>query len=183
MSVGWEIERRWIVRVRPGLREELGEGRPLRQGYVRGQGPSVRIRTGEARGPVLACKSGQGIRRREAEVVVPPEMAELLFQAAGDRVLEKTRYVMGPWELDWFAGDLEGLTLLEIELGGEAEVLPETPEGIQKLREVTHDNSFTSSGLAALTSREQKALVERIYGAGEGEEGAAGRHSPGGLGA
>ncbi len=172
MSVGWEIERRWLVRVRPGLREELGEGRPLRQGYIRGKGPSVRIRTGEARGAVLACKRGHGIRRMEAEVVVPPEMAELLFQAAGERVLEKTRYEVGPWELDWFEGDLEGLTLLEIELEDEDQRLPDPPEGVEKVREVTEDNSFTSSALASLASGERRALVARIY-AEAGEERAA----------
>lgn len=160
----WEIERRWLVRARPGLREELGEGWSLRQGYVRGDEPSVRIRTGEPRGPVLSCKSGRGVRRREAEAVVPREVAELLFQAAGDRVLEKSRYRIGPWEVDWFEGDLEGLVLLELELEHEDDPVPEPPAGIKVLHEVTHDKRFVSSKLAEATRAERRALVGDVYG-------------------
>lgn len=161
--VSWEIERRWLVRARPGLREELGEGWSLRQGYVRADGPSVRIRTGEPRGPVLACKAGRGVRRQEAETVVPQEVAEMLFQAAGARVIEKTRYPVGPWELDYFEGDLEGLTLLELELEDEEDPLPELPEGIKIVHEVTNDKRFVSSKLASMTSRARKALVGQVY--------------------
>lgn len=159
----WEIERRWVVRVRPGLRSELGEGWPLRQGYVRPGDPSVRIRTGEPRGPVLGCKSGRGIRRREAEAVVSDELAELLFQAAGPRVLEKTRYPLGPWELDYFAGDLEGLVLLEIELEHDDDPLPEPPEGVDMVHEATDVKTFTSSHLASLSSGERRAVVAAVY--------------------
>lgn len=159
----WEIERRWLVRVRPGLWNELGEGLRLRQGYVRVGDPSVRIRTGEPRGPVLACKSGRGVRRREVEAVVPPEMAEALFLAAEDRVLEKVRYPLAGWELDRFLGSLEGLSLLERELEREDEALPEAPEGVDVLREVTEDKRFTSSYLARLTEAEQRAMVAKAY--------------------
>lgn len=160
--MAWEIERRWLVRVRPGLREELDGGWRLRQGYVRGGDPSVRIRTGEPRGPVLACKAGKGVRRREVEVVVPPEMAELLFQASGTRVIEKTRYRVGPWELDWFGGALEGLVLLELELEDEDDPVPEPPSGIEVLHEVTTDKRFVSSKLARLSDVERRALVARV---------------------
>lgn len=159
----WEIERRWLVRARPGLREELGEGWSLRQGYVRGGDPAVRIRTGEPRGPVLSCKSGGGVRRREAETVVPDEVAQLLFEVAGERVLAKTRHRIGRWEVDWFEEDLEGLVLLELEMEREDEPVPEPPEGIEVLHEVTHDKRFVSSKLAGLGSEERKALVGRVY--------------------
>lgn len=159
----WEIERRWLVRARAGLREELGEGWPLRQGYVRADAPSVRIRTGEPRGAVLCCKTGRGVRRREAEAVVPEEVAELLFQAAGDRVLEKRRYRIGPWEVDWFEGDLEGLVLLELEMDEEDDPVPEVPEGIEVLLEVTDDKRFVSGQLAGASPTERRALVEAAY--------------------
>jgi CYTH domain-containing protein len=163
VSDGYEIERRWLVRARPGLREELEGGWHLRQGYVRAEEPAVRIRSGEPRGPVLTCKAGRGVRRREAETVVSPEMAELLFEAAGERVLEKVRFRIGPWELDWFHGDLEGLVLLELELDEERDPVPDPPAGIQVLHEVTNHNTLVSADLAAMNSRERRALVRRVY--------------------
>lgn len=160
----FEIERRYLARVRPGLWGTLGEGLSFRQGYVKTGSPSVRIRTGEPRGPVLACKSGQGVKRMEVEAVVPEALAEALFLAAGSRVLEKIRYPLGPWELDRFTGSLEGLILLEIELDHEDDPIPEPPSGVSSLREVTDDKLFTNSRLARMTKKEQRALVARVYG-------------------
>jgi CYTH domain-containing protein len=168
VSDGYEIERRWLVRARPGLREELEGGWHLRQGYVRAEEPAVRIRSGEPRGPVLTCKAGRGVRRREAETVVSPEMAELLFEAAGERVLEKVRFRIGPWELDWFDGDLEGLVLLELELEGEADPVPNPPHGVNVLHEVTDHKELVSADLASMTSAERRALVRRVYAEAEG---------------
>jgi CYTH domain-containing protein len=161
--VAWEIERRYLVQVDDGLWARLGPGAELRQGYIRVDAPSVRIRTGEPRGAVLACKSGSGVRRTEVEAVVPDEMAEVLFGATDGRVVEKTRWRLGPWELDRFKGALEGLELLEVELETEDEAMPEYPEGVTILREVTEDNRFVSSGLASLPEQEQRRFVRDIY--------------------
>ena len=161
--MSYEIERRFLVRVRPELWDALGKGADLRQGYVRNGTPSVRIRTGEARGPVLTCKSGRGIKRREVETVVPEDVAEALFAAAEDRIIEKTRFRIGAWELDRFSGGLEGLTLLEIELETVDEALPEPPDGVHVLREVTDDNTFTSGHLARRSPKQQRKLVTTIY--------------------
>lgn len=159
----FEIERRYLVRVRDRLWEGMGEALSFRQGYVKTGSPSVRIRTGEPRGAVLTCKSGKGVKRREVEAVVPPEVAEALFEAAGDRVLEKTRFRTGPWELDRFTGGLEGLTLLEIELDDEDDPVPSPPEGVSILREVTDDKRFTSSHLARMKKSDQRTLVRAVY--------------------
>ena len=158
-----EIERRYLVTVRAGLWRDLGAGLSFRQGYVKTGSPSVRIRTGEPRGPVLTCKSGSGVKRTEVESVVSGAMAEALFQAAKSRIIEKVRYSMGPWELDRFTGDLEGLTLLEIELEHEDDPIPDPPDGVSVLREVTDDNHFTSSHLARLESSEKRSLVKTLY--------------------
>jgi len=160
----FEIERRYLVRVAGGLWARLGEGYAFRQGYVRTGNPSVRIRVGEPRGPVLTLKSGNGIRRREVETVVPQEVAEGLLEASGKRIIEKVRYPVGPWELDRFEGPLRGLTLLEIELTHESDPIPEPPEGVEIMREVTDDKMFTSSNLARMKRKEQKRLVKEIYG-------------------
>ena len=159
----FEIERRYLVRVRPGLWREMGDGVQLRQGYVKTGTTSVRIRLGETRGAVLTCKAGSGVKRTEVETVVPGPVAEALFQAAGERIIEKVRYPLGPWELDRFQGGLEGLTLLEIELGHEEDPVPAPPAGVRILREVTDDNRFTSSALSRLKPGAQRRLVRKVY--------------------
>jgi len=159
----FEIERRYLVRVEPDLWGTLGAGVALRQGYVSTGSTSVRIRVGETRGAVLTCKSGRGVRRREVEEGVSPEMAQALLQAAGERVLEKVRYRLGPWELDRFHGDLEGLTLLEIELDHENDPVPEPPGGIEIMAEVTDNKLFTNSSLASLNNDQRRAFVGQAY--------------------
>ena len=168
MAAGFEIERRYLVRVAPELWGRLGPGHAYRQGYVKNGTPSVRIRLGEPRGPVLTCKSGKGVKRREVEAVVPPDVADELMAAAGKRVIEKTRWNLGPWELDRFESHLEGLTLLEIELEGVDDAVPPPPEGVSVLREVTDDKRFTSGYLARLKKKEQKRLVKEVYQEVEG---------------
>ena len=161
--MGWEIERRFLVRVAGGVRNTLGEGRHLRQGYIRNGQPSVRVRAGEARGSVLTCKSGSGIRRSEVETVVPDEIAEALFEAAEDRIIEKIRWEIGGWTLDRFLGPLDGLELLEVELEAEEQPLPATPRGVHVLREVTDDKRFVSGHLARMKPKEQRKLVKKAY--------------------
>ncbi len=161
--MAWEIERRFLASVSDRFWGTLGEGHRLRQGYVRNGKPSVRIRTGEPRGCVLTCKSGKGVRRREVETVVPQDVADALFEAAGDRIIEKVRWRLGPWELDRFLGPLDGLVLLEIELESEDDALPRTPKGVHALREVTDDKRFVSGHLARMKPRDQQKLVEKVY--------------------
>lgn len=161
--MAWEIERRFLVRVDDTLWTRIGEGHHLRQGYVRNGEPSVRIRFGEPRGPVLTCKSGKGVRRKEVEAVVPQDVAEALFVAADDRTIEKVRFRLGPWELDRFLGPLEGLELLEVELDHEDSPVPESPAGVRLLREVTDDKRFVSGRLARMAPKKQKKLVRKAY--------------------
>lgn len=159
----FEIERRYLVSVDGGLWSRLSGGRRFRQGYVKTGNPSVRVRTGEARGPVLTLKSGKGVKRREVETVIPQDVADALLEAAGKRVLDKVRFVLGPWELDRFEGELEGLTLLEIELDHEDDAIPTPPEGVKVIREVTDDKTMTSSALARMSKKEQVRLVHKLY--------------------
>lgn len=172
--MGWEIERRFLVRVADAMWLRLGEGYHLRQGYVRNGEPSVRIRIGEARGAVLTCKSGSGIRRSENEAIVPDEMAQVLFRAAEDRVVEKIRWRVGDWELDRFLGPLDGLMLMEIELEAEDQAMPPVPEGIHILREVTDDKRFVSGHLARMPHKKQRKLVKKAYKEVKGWKGLSG---------
>ena len=161
--MAWEIERRFQVRVADAVWCTLGESNHYRQGYIRNGEPSVRIRTGEPRGAVLTCKVGSGIRREETEAIVPDDMAVRLMEAAEERVVEKIRWKLGPWELDRFLGSLEGLALMEIELQVETDALPEAPEGVKVLREVTDDNRFVSGRLARLTPKRQRKFAKKVY--------------------
>ena len=172
--MAWEIERRFLVRVAGTVRDSLAEGRHLRQGYVRNGLPSVRIRVGEARGAVLTCKSGSGIRRTEVEAVVPDDVAAALFEAAEQRVVEKIRWRLGPWELDRFLGPLDGLELLEVELEFEDQPLPSPPDGVHVLREVTDDKRFVSGHLARMKPAEQRKLVKKAYKEVKGWKGLSG---------
>lgn len=158
----FEIERRYLVRVRDGLWGDLEQGTHLRQGYVLTGRTSVRIRFGEPRGAVLTCKWGRGVRRREEETVVPDGVAAALLRASDSRVLEKVRYRLGRWELDRFQGSLEGLVLLEIELADDDEPIPPSPPGIEIIREITDDNAFTNSALARLSHDARRQLVGRV---------------------
>jgi len=172
--MGWEIERRFLVRVEKHVWLGLGEGHHLRQGYVRNGKPSVRIRFGEPRGPVLTCKSGKGVRRKEVETVVPDDVAQALLLAAEERTIEKIRFRLGPWELDRFLGPLDGLALLEIELEHEDEAIPEPPEGVKVLREVTDDKRFVSGRLARMRPKKQRKLVKKAYKEVKGWKGLSG---------
>ena len=161
--MAWEIERRFLVRVSDAVWYTLGEGHHYRQGYIRNGEPSIRIRTGEPRGAVLTCKIGSGIRREELETIVPADMAVRLLEAAEDRVVEKIRWKIGPWELDRFLGTLDGLALMEIELDAESDPLPDAPDGVQILREVTDDNRVFSGRLARLKPKKQREFVKKAY--------------------
>jgi CYTH domain-containing protein len=161
--MAWEIERRFLMRVPESYWAQLGDGHHYKQGYIRNGQPSLRIRTGEPRGAVLATKSGSGVRRTEVETVVPDEMAPLLMELAEERVIEKIRFKIGPWELDRFLGALEGLALMEIELDDEADPLPDPPDVVEILREVTDDKRFVSGQLARLNTHEQHEIVRVVY--------------------
>jgi CYTH domain-containing protein len=161
--MAWEIERRFLVRVADSTWLRVGDGHHLRQGYIRTGQPCVRIRIGESRGAVLTCKRGEGIRRTEEEAIVSDPMAKVLFEAAENRVIEKIRWRLGPWELDRFLGPLEGLVLIEIELDAEDQPMPPVPDGIHVLREVTEDTRFVSSDLARMSAEKQRMLVEKAY--------------------
>lgn len=172
--MGWEIERRFLVRVEEAAWFGMGEPAVLRQGYIINGNPSLRVRVGEDRGAVLTTKSGSGIRRKEFETIVPAEIADALFVGAEDRVVEKLRFRVGPWEVDRFQGALKGLTLMEIELESEDDPIPEPPSGVLILREVTEDKRFVSGKLARMKPRKQKKLVKKAYKEVKGWKGLAG---------
>lgn len=159
MAFMTEIERRFLCRImnHRALRDAGGER--IRQAYLPGtNGPSVRIRERAGR-YVLAIKAGEGRVRREVEVEVDRERADALFEMAGELCITKSRHELGRWEVDIFEGRFDGLVVAEVELEHEDEPLPDPPDGIELLEEVTDE--LTSHDLAALDAGAARTLVAR----------------------
>ena len=165
--MGWEIERRFLVKVNALSWPSLTDGDHLRQGYLtHSKEPSVRVRLGEPGGPRLTSKRGAGIRRTEFECEIPTDVAKELMDASGPRTIEKVRWKLGPWTLDRFLGPLEGLSILEIELTSEEETLPIFPPSLTVIHEVTEDKRLTNSHLASLSQAAQRKTVLAAYSGG-----------------
>jgi len=128
--MGTEIERRWLL---PSFHEDDPAWHPNRtrritQGYLERSDPlqSLRVRIVDDRTAVITSKRGTGMEREEEEHDIPLGAARTLMGIADHR-LEKTRYHVGPWEVDVFHGPLQGLVLAELE-GKREEVLAAAPE-------------------------------------------------------
>lgn len=164
-----EIERQFLCR--PVTSEALGGAREvvrIRQGYLTTDDPAVRVRLRNDDW-ILGVKAGHGLVREEVEVAVDGEAGRTLMGIAGDRRLEKTRYLLGPWELDVFDGKLEGLVVLEIELEREDAPTPPLPPGIDVIREVTGRPGYRNQALAGLSPTEARRFVDELYGPGSPE--------------
>jgi len=123
------------------------------QGYL-SLGPVVRARTiqplGRGRKRAVLTIKGRGTRvRAEYEYPIPYKDAQALLELCGERVLQKVRMRIGPWELDRYEKRHTGLWLAEIELRRADEGLPD-PLPPWLGREVTEDPRYTNSSLAAL---------------------------------
>jgi adenylate cyclase len=147
-----EIERKFLVRsVEPDVLAGARAVYRIRQAYLTTGEIEVRVRARDA-DFFLTLKRGSGLVRTEVELSVSDSAAaEELFAMAGERVIAKRRYLIGPWELDMFEGKLDGLVVLEIELEHADQPAPEFPPGIAVVREVTEEELFRNRRLAQLT--------------------------------
>ena len=161
-----EIERQFLCRGVDGTVLDGADGVVrIRQGYLTSGEPAVRVRR-KNDAWVLTVKTGGGLVREEVEVDVDPESGLALMEMAGESRLEKTRYLIGPWELDVFEGKLQGLIVLELELPAEDAPTPPFPQGIDVIRDVTGTAEYRNQVLAAMPAAEARALVDRLYGPG-----------------
>jgi CYTH domain-containing protein len=143
-----EFERKFLVS-NDSWKTEAGEGLLCRQGYlVSDPEKTVRIRIIGKKGFLTIKGATQGIGRPEFEYEIPADDAEALLKRCGS-LIEKTRYFIPyvgmVWELDVFAGENEGLVLVEIELP-EASCQFELPSWIGK--EVSEDARYYNACLA-----------------------------------
>jgi len=146
-----EVERKWLVRDLPELRDLKGEQK-ITQGYlaISSDGTEVRIRRkGDA--CFETVKSSGGLVRDEIEVEISQEQFRVLWPATEGRRLEKTRYAL-TWngyqiELDVYQGALADLVVAEIEFKSAEESNRFVPPAWFG-EEVTEDRHYKNSSLA-----------------------------------
>lgn len=146
-----EIERKFLVRTMP----DLSAARPsaLRQGYVTLPEDSAELRLRQSDDSFVLCvKSGEGLVRSEREIAITAAQFQTLWPATEGRRIEKTRWTgdLGAgliYELDIFAGDLDGLVTIEVEFGSEEAACAFVPPDWFG-RDVTRDKRFGNKSLA-----------------------------------
>ncbi len=147
-----ETERRFLIEDPDDARSRATEDEPIEQGYVAidPDGTEVRVRQ---RGDttVLTVKSGPGESRFERELGISAEDFAQLFELTARRRVRKRRHTIEAgelrYEIDVFEGDLEGLALVEVEFGSEAEAAAfEPPDWFG--RELTGMDEYANVNLA-----------------------------------
>ncbi len=144
-----EIERKFLVKEMDWPR--LGEGTPMKQGYLPTSGRTVaRVRVAGDNAFLTIKGETKGASRKEFEYSIPVSDAiEMLNELCRRPFVEKTRYRIKHrgiiWEVDVFEGENSGLSVAEVELEDENQAI-EPPEWIAT--EVTHDPRYFNSNLA-----------------------------------
>ena len=116
-----EIERKYLV-TDTSYREAATEKRQIIQAYLnRDPKATVRVRVANDMAFLTIKGKNSGAVRDEWEYPIPLSDARAMIErCATGRIIEKTRYIVPfagyHWEIDEFSGDLEGLTVAEIEL-------------------------------------------------------------------
>ena len=145
-----EIERKFLVRETAFLDGRKGER--IVQGYVAKESGamSTRVRIRGERAYLTLKGPREGISRDEFEYAIPvADARQLLEQYCGNRIIQKTRYVVDfaaqAFEVDVFEGRHAGLVIAEIELQSEHTPIV-LPHWIGD--EVTHDRRYGNYILA-----------------------------------
>ena len=146
----YEIERKFLVR--GDAWKKLAAGRTyIRQAYLMAnENASIRVRIKGDHSATLTIKSrGADRRRLELEYDIPTLEAEALILLCRGLVIEKHRYEVPwgtlAWEIDVFSGENAGLTIAEIELQHETQLI-ELPPWVGA--EVTGKRQYHNGSLA-----------------------------------
>ncbi len=146
-----EIERKWVAEKVPPA-DALGEGTPLRQGYVAIDGVVVvRVRIAPTVAWLTIKADTTALSRIEVEMTLPLEEAEQLWPLTVGRRIDKTRHriPLGTLtaEVDVFGDALSGLCVVEVEFPSEADAEAFVAPAWFG-REVTGDPRWTNALLA-----------------------------------
>lgn len=139
-----EIERKFLVN--SDLLPPLTGGLRIIQGFL-SEEPVVRVRVTDTEFGTRAWLTVKGpglLTRAEYEYDIPVSDAEEMLLLCKHKV-EKTRFLLGRWEIDKFAGQLEGLLIAEIELASVCEPF-DRPAWLGE--EVTYDKRYANVDLA-----------------------------------
>jgi len=142
-----EIERKFLVK-NDGWRAGVERRTEMVQGYIAGGAgtPTVRVRIADGRGILTVKGKAAGLVRSEFEYEIPPADARYMLEnLCGTRVVEKTRFFCGRWEIDVYSGLNSGLLTAEIELASPDEDF-ERPAWLGD--EVSDDPAYTNSSLS-----------------------------------
>jgi adenylate cyclase len=144
-----EIERKFLVTEPPGLAGAQAE--EIEQGYLAiGSDGEVRVRRKGDR-LLLTAKRGAGLSRQEAEVELDRRSFDELWRLTEGRRLRKRRHLLPHGdlkiEIDVYGGELEGLTVAEVEFPSEDEAKAFDPPGWFG-EEVTGDHRYLNETLA-----------------------------------
>jgi len=122
----------------------------LVQGYLNESGMTTRVRlVGHDRAFLTLKTRANGISRGEWEYEIPREDGNELLKQCDSRIVAKVRYhlVVGDhtWDLDIYAGALQGLATAEVELASEDEAFVR-PGWVG--RDISTEGEYTNEALA-----------------------------------
>ncbi len=155
-----EIEKRFLVtELSPnffGL-AILNNARPIniKQGYIElaSSVKSFRVRTMDETRVEQTVKSGQGVYSVENQYFKSElDLARFLIDNLVDHELEKTRYKISGWEINFFKPPLEGIVLAEKEFQSLNEIPPNLELPLWIGRGVDITDSLTNHHLARLAT-------------------------------
>jgi adenylate cyclase len=130
------------LRVRMVLHHPLSEGELLSEAHVKLAELTLKHETGNM------------LIREESTSLLLPSLALELYRLAGERTVEKLRYlhvVEGVrWEIDVFQGRHAGLIVAEVE-GSEAHLLSLTPP-FPVVRDITQEAAYRNAALSLLSN-------------------------------
>lgn len=154
-----EIERKFLITAIQT--NSLKNGVKIRQGYI-GLNHTVRIRIEDNQRSFLTIKLGKAkTGRLEFEYEISIQDGEALLEERNGRLIEKTRYRIGQFEIDVFLGELFGLVMAEIELNSFHEKI-KIPKEFLQLEEVTQNEMFENENLAQLDKLPKEWICEWI---------------------